>query len=241
MPLCRCQVDVEADRRVDDYYFFYITLFVPPADMEFASTQQCRWEIMTAALFLTETTSEGDFRTQITIERLDRTTEAVQRPPIGASGPCGQSPRDSGQGRPAESDTVGINNGFFLREQTISHDGLRFRSQGEIAIHDELKCRDVLFFPNAAAVLGTSALEYGKAVEKKEPDFLICYKGKWGILEINGEDFHSGKVKTTKDHERARRFKHYGLFCIEAFDYDKCRADPVGVVDEFLKLLANHK
>jgi hypothetical protein len=74
-----------------------------------------------------------------------------------------------------------------------------------------------------------------------EPDFLICYKGKWGILEINGEDFHSGIVKTTKDHERARRFKHYGLLFIEAYDYTKCRSDPVGVVDEFLKLLANHK
>jgi hypothetical protein len=120
-------------------------------------------------------------------------------------------------------------------------DELRFRSKAEIAIYEELKHRDVLIFPNPAAVLGSSASEYGADVEKREPDLLVCYRGKWGILEINHDGFHSGIVTTNKDHERARKFQHYGVFFIQAYDYDKCRADPVGVVDEFLKLLANHK
>jgi hypothetical protein len=142
---------------------------------------------------------------------------------------------------PQELRTTGINNCFFKEEQTILHDELRFRSRGEVAIYDELKQRDVLFFPNPAAVLGTSGREYGEKVEKKEPDFLICYKGKWGILEINGDEFHSGVVKTAKDHERARRFNHYGLYFVQAFTLEQCKNDPSGVLDEFLRLLANHK
>jgi hypothetical protein len=105
----------------------------------------------------------------------------------------------------------------------------------------ELKQRDVLFFPNPAAVLGTTAGEYGAKVEKKEPDFLICYRGKWGILEVNGDEFHTRVVQTAKDHDRARRFNHYGLFFVQAFTLERCKRDPVGVVDEFLRLLANHK
>ena len=47
------------------------------------------------------------------------------------------------------------------RPPLIVHDRLRFRSKAEVAIHEELKQRDVLFFPCAAAVLGQSAAEYG--------------------------------------------------------------------------------
>jgi hypothetical protein len=142
---------------------------------------------------------------------------------------------------PQEQRPTGINNCSFKQDLTILHDELRFRSRSEVVIYDELKQRDVLFFPNSTAILGASASEYGAAVKKLEPDFLICLKGKWGILEINGDFHHSGIAKTTKDHERARRFQHSGVFFIQAYDGDKCKSDPVGVVDEFLKLLSNHK
>jgi hypothetical protein len=78
-------------------------------------------------------------------------------------------------------------------------------------------------------------------VEKREPDFLICYRGKWGILEINGDDFHSGPIQTAKDHDRARRFNHYGVFFIQAYPLDRCKNRPGDVVDEFLHLLERHK
>jgi hypothetical protein len=138
-------------------------------------------------------------------------------------------------------EALGLNNCFFKRERATLHDELWFRSKGEVAIYDELKQRDVLFFPNPAAVLGTSGAEYGQQVKKLEPDFLICCKGKLGILEINGDSFHSGLVKTTKDHDRARLFNCYGVYFVQAYDSERCKNDPVGVIDEFLMLLSNHK
>jgi hypothetical protein len=212
---CRCDLHVncDADLGFVPDFFFHIELYVPPDDIDFASSVPFHAEFKTALRFLVDGLQGGTL-----VPTLD----------IKARGP--EEPR-----------TVGLNNAAFYRETTILHDDLRFRSKGEMAIYEELKRRDVLFLPNPAAVFGTSALEYGAKVERREPDFLICFRGKWGILEINSDDFHSGIVKTSKDHERARRFNHYGLFFVQAYDLHKCKTDPVGVVDEFLKLLANHK
>jgi hypothetical protein len=116
----------------------------------------------------------------------------------------------------------------------VDHDDLRFRSWAEVTVYKELKIRNVLFFPNPAAVFGTTGTEYGARAERREPDFLICLKGKWGVLEINGDDFHSGIVRTTQDHERARLFQKYGVYFIQAYSADQCKRDAVGVVDEFL-------
>jgi hypothetical protein len=89
--------------------------------------------------------------------------------------------------------------------------------------------------------MGTTGTEFGAQVEKKEPDFLICCNGKWGVLEVMGAPYHQGPVQTANDHKRFRRFKDYGLFFHEAWDSDECIKDPVAVVDRFLKLLASHK
>jgi hypothetical protein len=157
-------------------------------------------------------------------------TESVRYVSLGADSPRAHPP--------------GLNQcrRILNRPPLIHHDELRFRSQGEVAIYDELKRRDVLVFPCAAAVLGQSAAEFGGVrIEKLEPDFLVCYKGKWGILEVNGDAFHSGPVTTAKDHDRARKFKKYGLFFVEAFSADECRANPTEVVDQFLMLLGRQK
>ena len=129
----------------------------------------------------------------------------------------------------------GLNNTSFKVEHTIAHDELRFRSRSEIAIYDELKRRDVLFFPNPAAMLGRVPPE---AVERREPDFIVCHRGKWGLLEVSGEPWHSGAISTAKDHDRSRLFQHYGLVCVQHFDAARCRHSPADVVDEFLLLLA---
>jgi len=81
---------------------------------------------------------------------------------------------------PPDDDDTSLNSASLVSKGTIEHDGLRFRSKSEIKIYDELKKRHVLFFANATAVLG------GKNT-KREPDFLICQNGKWGILEVIGE------------------------------------------------------
>jgi hypothetical protein len=139
--------------------------------------------------------------------------------------------RDARNGFPA--DQVGLNSCWFTTDTTVSHDRLRFRSKSEIAIYDELKNRKLLFFPNPAAVIG------GATNQKKEPDFLICSAGNWGILEVMGSYFHT-KDNAVKDHDRARLFKDFGILCIEFFDASECSKNPANVVDKFLAILAKH-
>ena len=97
-------------------------------------------------------------------------------------------------------------------------------------MYEALKKRNVLFFANATAVLG------GKN-KKKEPDFLICQNGKWGILEVMGDLYHT-PTTAMQDHDRARLFKDYGVSCIEFYDAKKCYNTPEGVVNDFLDRLS---
>jgi hypothetical protein len=114
--------------------------------------------------------------------------------------------------------------------RSIEWDQLRFRSRSEIEVYEALKKRNVLFFANATAVLG------GKN-KKKEPDFLICQNGKWGILEVMGDLYHT-PTTAMQDHDRARLFKDYGVSCIEFYDAKKCYNTPEGVVNDFLDRLS---
>ena len=124
-----------------------------------------------------------------------------------------------------------LNNASFFEEATIQYDGLRFRSPPEIEIYKELKQRDVLVFPLAMAVLG------GRNT-RREPDFLVCHKGKWGILEVMGQTYHTRET-AVKDHDRARLFKNYGLTCIEFYDATQCTHNSSKVVDDFISRLNN--
>jgi hypothetical protein len=115
-------------------------------------------------------------------------------------------------------------------ERVIQHDGLHFRSKTEIRIYDALKKHAVLFFANAAAVLG------GKNI-KREPDFVVCLEGKWGILEVMGEQFHPAQT-AMRDHDRARLFKDYGIRLIEFYEAGRCYNDSDAVVNDFLTRLS---
>jgi hypothetical protein len=123
----------------------------------------------------------------------------------------------------------GLNSGSLVSGGAHAYDGLRFRSRTEIRLYDELKRRQVLFFPNAAAVLGDTGL-------KREPDFLICKNGKWGILEVMGEPFHPSAT-AMQDHDRARLFNDFGVSNIWFYDASRCYNTPVEVIDDFLKRL----
>lgn len=123
-----------------------------------------------------------------------------------------------------------LNTGALVSQGPLEHDGLRFRSRTETKIYDELKKRPVLFFPNATAVLG------GKGI-KREPDFLICMNGRWGILEVMGDSYHTPS-NAMQDHDRARLFKDYEILVIEFYDAVKCYNSPASVVDDFLGRLA---
>lgn len=131
---------------------------------------------------------------------------------------------------PPDEEQTMLNSASLVSKGGIEHDGLRFRSQSEVKIYEVLKKRRVLFFPNATAILG------GKN-KKREPDFLVCQDGKWGIIEVMGEPYHPSST-AMKDHDRARLFKDYGIFYIEFYDATKCYNSPDEVVDEFLKRLS---
>jgi len=123
-----------------------------------------------------------------------------------------------------------LNAGRLTSDGPIEHDGLRFRSRSEIRVYDELKKRDVLFFPNATAVLG------GRGI-KREPDFLVCQQGRWGILEVMGEPYHTPR-NAVRDHDRARLFQDYRIFLIQFYDAGRCYNEPASVVDDFLRRLS---
>jgi hypothetical protein len=109
--------------------------------------------------------------------------------------------------------------------------GLRFRSRTEIKIAEALDQAGVLFFP-----LGMARLNAPGGRVNREPDFLICKDGKWGILEVDGEPYHPPQ-RTVHDHERDRLFHNHGVRLIQHYDSTDCYTTPKKVVGEFLRLL----
>jgi len=115
--------------------------------------------------------------------------------------------------------------------RVLNWNNLGFRSTSEIKIAQALDKVGVLFFPNCKARLGP-----GEDRKNREPDFLVCHNGKWGILEVDGEPFHQPS-RTVADHERDRLFKMHRIAVAEQYDATKCFNNPDDVVNEFLKLL----
>ncbi len=111
-------------------------------------------------------------------------------------------------------------------------ENLAFRSASEIRIAKVLDQRGVLFFPLCKGRLNTPA---GRG--NREPDFLVCSQGKWGILEVDGEPFHPPS-RTVIDHQRDRLFHDHGIRVIQHYDATECYESPDKVVDGFLGLLA---
>ena len=125
-----------------------------------------------------------------------------------------------------------VNNQGIGAEQSQYHttwQGLKFRSTSETRVAEALEKRAVLYFPLCAARLGLR-----NSRETREPDFLVCYKGKWGILEVDGPQ-HTGRA--AKDHERDRLFKNHDIKVIEHYDADKCFENADRVVNDFLNIL----
>lgn len=122
--------------------------------------------------------------------------------------------------------------------QTVtSHNWMNFgfRSTSEVKIAQALDNVGVMFFPNCKARLGAIGNR-----NNREPDFLICHKGKWGILEVDGEPFHPAS-RTVADHERDRQFKLHGITVAEHYDATRCYREPDAVVKEFLSILDGSK
>ncbi len=109
--------------------------------------------------------------------------------------------------------------------------GMRFRSESELRLAQALDRAGVLFFPDALARLGPP-----RARQNREADFLVCWQGAWGILEVDGAPFH-GQDRAVVDVERDQLFLQHGLVVIEHVDAAHCFAAPDRVVAAFLALL----
>jgi hypothetical protein len=119
----------------------------------------------------------------------------------------------------------------FRDSPKIIYEGLSFRSKTEIKLYEALLKRGLLVLPLPLAVLGRQR-------RYKEPDFVVCYKGKCGILEIHGDKWHPPET-AAQEHERRREFINLGVNIFEIFAADRCWRDPEGVVNDFLKAFAN--
>ncbi|UUO14384.1 pentapeptide repeat-containing protein [Dolichospermum heterosporum] len=131
-----------------------------------------------------------------------------------------------------ENDNTFNNQGVQFYSNSIIHtwENLRFRSKTEIKIAEALDRTGVLFVPNSLARLTTP-----KGRANKEADFLICYNGKWGVLEVDGP-FHTAE-RRVEEQERERIFKKNGIKVVERFDSERCYNNPDEVVQEFFKMI----
>lgn len=109
--------------------------------------------------------------------------------------------------------------------------GFKFRSATEIRIAVALDRVGVLFFP-----LPKSRLSTPEGRRNREPDFLICDEGRWGILEVDGGPFHPPQ-RSAMEHQRDRLFLDHGVKVVQRFDATDCFATPDKVVADFCRIL----
>lgn len=115
----------------------------------------------------------------------------------------------------------------------IIWNNLHFRSKTEVKIAEAFEKEKVLFFPNCKARLGFTERQ------NLEPDFLVCYKGKLGIMEIDGSPFHPAS-RSAHEHKRDRLFLAHGISLVQRFDANECYENPENVVKQFLYLLTQN-
>lgn len=116
--------------------------------------------------------------------------------------------------------------------------GLNFRSKTEVRIAHALYQKNVLFFANSRAFIDLSNLPISNAdnkmKEKVEVDFLVFYKQKCMILEVDGLH-HEETAQKTRDYMRDRVFLREGVPTAR-FNASDCYNHPPAVIDEFLAL-----
>jgi hypothetical protein len=124
----------------------------------------------------------------------------------------------------------GVSNQGVGSDNKYIWEGLRFRSYPERMIAIALNQANVLFLPNCRARLNA-----GSTRLNREPDFLVCDKAHWAILQVDGEAFHPPQT-AAKDKEWDRLFEFHGVR-VHRFQANHCIEDPNAVVAAFLRLL----
>jgi hypothetical protein len=119
------------------------------------------------------------------------------------------------------------------RRKLIAYNEANYASQSEIRIAQEFEQREVLFFPLAMAIRADTGENWR---DHREPDFLVCSEGTWGILEVS---YHPDRFE--KDAEKDVWWKKSGILCVQHYTAERCFRESARVVDEFLTILAKHK
>jgi very-short-patch-repair endonuclease len=65
-----------------------------------------------------------------------------------------------------------------------------------------------------------------------EPDFVICYRGKWGVLEVDGSSHEGRKAQDT---EKDRLYHAHGIGVVRRYTEEQVRDHPEAIVAEFLR------
>lgn len=113
-------------------------------------------------------------------------------------------------------------------DRTFTWNNLTFLSEAEVKIAQALERKEILYFANPPCRIKN---KQGNMVTKK-PDFLIYYKGKARILEVDGTQHEESRAS---DYERDRIFDRQGLITTR-FTASECFTKPDEVVEEFLGL-----
>jgi len=125
--------------------------------------------------------------------------------------------------------TTNQGNPSSQRKPVVVWNNLNFWSKAEKMIAEALDRAGVMYLPNCMARLGPPEHRHNK-----EPDFLVCCGGKWGIFEVDGKAFHQ---EAAQDHERDRQFRQQGIKVIERFSGQRCLEEPDEVVQTFIRIL----
>ncbi|MBR8836148.1 MAG: DUF559 domain-containing protein [Stigonema ocellatum SAG 48.90 = DSM 106950] len=116
--------------------------------------------------------------------------------------------------------------------------GMYFRSAAEIKIAEELDKQEVLFLANSRGRVGRQGSPVSNAsgwlTGRVELDFLVFYKRRWMILEVDGQHHQEGS-QTSRDYVRDRVLLREGIPTVR-FAARECFERASDVVAEFLKI-----
>lgn len=127
-------------------------------------------------------------------------------------------------------DGTDVDNQAIPFKATKTYRGLRFRSESEVRVAQALDRAHVMYLPNCRGRVGGR----DDTRTNVEADFIVFADGAWGVLEVDGSEWHTNAAK---DHRRDRPLKYHGAAVVERFDAGECFENPDGVVRQFLALL----
>ena len=118
-------------------------------------------------------------------------------------------------------------------QEPLKYNEMNFGSSTEIRVAQELEKRKILFFSLPLAVRAETGRNFQ---DHREPDFLICNEGVWGILEVA---FHQGRYE--QDKQKDEWFKKSGILCVVHYTAEECYGKTASVIDRLLSILEQHK